>query len=137
MKNKFHFSLFLVLGISSFTYADSIVEQWKNELTGSRLTAYTGSASSSNNVLKVINFCSDGRYNDNKKGKWNSSSVAGAVSSAKIEGKWDVREMNTITFLTYESDDGQQGAFPIYLLPSGRVDIGGASYTVDKGKSGC
>ena len=132
---------YLLIVIISMTtclaHADSIIEQWNSGLSGSRLTSYSGSAISTNSTLTIINFCSNGRYTYYKEGSWSVPGTAGGASNNKITGKWIIKRLNAQTLLTYVTDNGQQGSFPIYLQANGRVNIGGEDYAVEQGKSGC
>ncbi|MFC3153352.1 hypothetical protein ACFOEK_20090 [Litoribrevibacter euphylliae] len=127
----------LLFFASFLANANSIVDQWKSGLAGSRLTSYSGSAISSNSTLTIINFCRNGRYSYYKEGSWSVPGTAGGASNNTVTGIWDVQSLNSITYLTYKTDRGEQGAFPIYLQANGRVNIGGAAYAVERGKSGC
>ena len=130
--------IFLVLFITSkYAFAQSIVEQWKNGLAGSRLTSYSGSLISSNSTLTVIDFCKNGRYSYYKEGSWSVPGTAGGASQSTISGVWNIEMRATQTYLIYETDAGEQGAFLIYLQNNGRVNIGGEDYAVEKNKSGC
>ncbi len=133
-----HILYVLFLSLLSFnSAANSVVDQWKNGLSGSRLTSYSGSAISSNSTLTVISFCRNGRYSYYKEGSWSVPGTAGGASNNTVTGTWDVQQHNAITYLTYVTDYGDKGAFPIYLQNNGRVNIGGASYAVERGQAGC
>lgn len=117
--------------------SDSIVRQWKNGLSGARLTSYSGSVINSNSTLTVINFCSSGRYSYYKEGSWTVPGQAGGASHNTITGQWDIKQVKGSTVLSYVTDNGQSGTFPIYLQQNGRVNIGGTAYAVQKGGAGC
>lgn len=117
--------------------AQSLVQQWKQGLGGSKLTSYSGSAISSNSTLTVINFCRDGRYSYYREGSWSVPGQAGGASNNTIYGRWDVQQQGYQTLLVYVTDSGQSGAFPMYLQNNGRVNIGGADYAVQQGGAGC
>lgn len=128
----------VVLSLASFhAVANSIVDQWKTGLSGARLTSYSGSAISSNSTLTIINFCRNGRYSYYKEGSWSVPGTAGGASNNTVTGTWDIQLINGVTVLTYSTDRGEQGMFPIYLQNNGRVNIGGAAYAVEQGRSGC
>ncbi|GLQ33350.1 hypothetical protein [Litoribrevibacter albus] len=128
----------IVLSLASFhAVANSIVDQWKAGLSGARLTSYSGSAISSNSTLTIINFCRNGRYSYYKEGSWSVPGTAGGASNNTVTGTWDIQLINGVTVLTYSTDRGEQGMFPIYLQNNGRVNIGGAAYAVEQGRSGC
>ena len=59
------------------TVAQSLVQQWKQGLSGSRLTSYSGSVINSNSTLTVINFCRNGCYSYYKEGSWSVPGQAG------------------------------------------------------------
>lgn len=129
--------------VSTEAFAASLVAQWKQGLAGSRLTSYSGSVLSSNSTLTVIDFCRNGRYQYYREGSWSAPggvgepSVAGGASNNTIRGRWGIRQQGYQVFLTYLTDQGQRGAFPISLEYNGRVNIGGASYAVERNRSGC
>ncbi len=128
----------LVLYLSShLVLAQSIVDQWKSGLAGSKLTSYSGSVINSNSTLTVIDFCRDGRYSYYKEGSWSVPGTAGGASQNTITGVWGIEIRNNQTLLTYKTDTGEQGAFLIYLQNNGRINIGGEAYAVEQGKSGC
>ena len=64
-------SLFICTSVA----AQTVVEQWKQGLKGASLTAYSGSVTSSNSTLTVINFCHNGRYSYYKEGSWSVSGL--------------------------------------------------------------
>ena len=136
MSKSLSILIFLFLA-SNYVYAQSIVEQWKDGLAGSRLTAYSGSVISSNSTLTVIDFCRNGRYTYYKEGSWSVPGTAGGASQNRISGVWDIEMRATQTYLTYKTDAGEQGEFIIYLQNNGRVNIGGEDYAVEQNKSGC
>ena len=130
-------SILILFLASNFVYAQSIEEQWKNGLAGSRLTAYSGSVISSNSTLTVIDFCRNGRYTYYKEGSWSVPGTAGGASQNTITGEWGIEMRATQTYLTYKTDAGELGEFIIYLQNNGRVNIGGEDYAVEQNKSGC
>lgn len=116
----------------------SIVQQWKDGLKGARLVSYSGSVISSNSTLTTINFCNDGlSYNYYKEGSWSVPGMAGGASHNRVTGRWDVRPSLLGVSLNYVTDQGQSGAFPMYLQADGKVNIGGAAYAVQRGGAGC
>ena len=112
-------------------------QQWKQGLSGAKLTAYSGSAISSNSTLTVINLCSNGRYTYHREGSWSVPGTAGGASNARISGSWDVRETGGQVQLVYRTDGGEAGSFPLYLQHNGRVNIGGMAYAVQAGAASC
>jgi hypothetical protein len=129
----------LTLFFLSSTYAAiNLYQQWKNGLKGARLVAYSGSVINSNSTLTTINFCHDGQsYNYFREGSWSLPGMAGGASNSKITGKWDIQKSNFGVLLTYITDQGQSGFFPIYLQSNGKVNIGGTAYTVQTGAADC
>ncbi len=119
------------------TVAQSLVQQWKQGLSGSKLTSYSGSVINSNSTLTVINFCRNGRYSYYKEGSWSVPGQAGGASNNTIYGRWDIQQQGYQMLLVYVTDYGQSGAFPLYLQTNGRVNIGGADYAVQQGGAGC
>jgi hypothetical protein len=124
--------------ISSAYAAANLKQQWKNGLKGARLVAYSGSVISSNSTLTTINFCRDGkRYNYFREGSWSVPGMAGGASNNKITGQWDIQQNNYGVLLTYITDQGQSGSFPVYLQSNGKVNIGGTAYSVESEASDC
>ena len=142
MKRNYHgratlVASLLLLGWSACSYAESLTDQWRKGLSGARLTAYSGSVISSNSTLTVVDICSNGRYSYYKEGSWSASGAAGGSSSNRITGRWDIRQSGTQVLITYVTDNGDRGSFPIYLQNNGRVNIGGVAYAIQQGGSGC
>ena len=132
---------YLLIGIITLlfntAYADSIIAQWKQGLSGARLTSYSGSVINTNSTLTVINFCANGRYSYYKEGSWSVPGTAAGASNNTVNGTWDIQQQGLQVYLTYQTDAGEQGAFPIYLQTNGRVNIGGEAYAVEQNRSGC
>jgi hypothetical protein len=127
----------LLLAIDAHAAID-IVQQWKQGLKGAKLVSYSGSVISSNSSLTTIQFCHDGiSYRYYREGSWSVPGQAGGTSHNTITGRWDIQLQNNATALTYITDQGQSGAFPIYLQTNGKVNIGGAAYSVQKGAAEC
>jgi hypothetical protein len=127
-----------IIFLSSAQAGVNLYQQWKNGLKGARLTAYAGSVINSNSTLTTINFCHDGlRYHYYREGSWTVPGLAGGASNNTITGKWDIQQNSFGTFLTYVTDQGQSGSFPIYLQPNGKVNIGGIAYTVQSAAADC
>ena len=127
----------LLASLPTAGVAQSLVQQWRQGLSGSRLTSYSGSVISPNSSLTIINFCSNGRYSYYREGSWTVPGQAGGASNNRITGRWDIQQQGNRSFLVYQTDDGQSGSFPIYLQNNGRVNIGGASYAVQQRGAGC
>ena len=134
-------SLILTLGFLAIlapkAIAKSLAEQWKQGLSGSRLTSYSGSSISSNSTLTVVNFCRNGRYSYYREGSWTVPGQAGGASNSRITGRWTVQQQGNQVGLIYVTDNGERGYFPMYLQNNGRVNIGGTSFAVQQGGSGC
>lgn len=127
----------LFLAISVPAYAESAAQQWKQGLSGARLTAYSGSSVSSNSMLTVIKFCRNGSYSYHREGSWSVPGTAGGASSNRITGRWDIKAKGNQVQLTYVTDQGQRGAYRIYLQQDGRVNIGGTAYAAQRNAAGC
>ena len=119
------------------THANSLLEQWRNGLTGAKLTSYSGSNITTNSTLTVVDFCPNGRYRYYKEGSWSVPGQAGGASNSTITGQWDIVQQGMQTLLTYRTDRGEQGTFPIYLQSNGRVNIGGTAFAVERGAARC
>ena len=132
----------LLLFVSCFliqqqAVAENIAQQWLQGLSGTRLTAYSGSVVSNNSSLSVINFCRNGRYSYSTDAGWSVPGYAGGASNGAITGQWDIHQNYGQVYLLYRTDQGQQGSFPIYLQNNGKVNIGGTAYSAQQGAAGC
>ncbi len=127
----------LLAAPSKITLAELIVQQWKQGLSGSKLTSYSGSVINSNSTLTVINFCHNGRYSYYKEGSWSVPGQAAGASNSTITGRWDIQQSENQVMFGYLTDHGESGTFPIYLQNDGRVNIGGTQFAVQQGGSGC
>ncbi len=134
----------LLLASSLPSTAQSLVQQWKQGLSGSLLTNYTGRITSNHSSLTILNLCRNGRYSYIRDAGWSApgsrvggTSVAGGASKNRITGRWDIQQRGYQVFLVYRTDRGQQGSFPLYLQNNGRVNIGGAAYAVQQGGARC
>ncbi len=137
MKNSLTLTLGLLLVFSPKAIAQSLEQQWKQGLSGSRLTSYSGSLITSNSTLTVVNFCRNGRYTYYREGSWSVPGQAGGASNSRITGRWTVQEQGNQVGLVYITDNGDRGYFPMYLQNNGRVNIGGTSFAVEQGRAGC
>ena len=117
--------------------ANSILEQWRNGLSGAKLTSYSGSNITTNSTLTVVDFCANGRYRYYKEGSWSVPGQAGGASNSTITGQWEVVQQGLQTVLSYRTDRGETGVFPIYLQNNGRVNIGGTAFAVERGAARC
>ena len=132
--------IFIACGLlltSVSSVAEDYVEQWKQGLSGSKLTAYSGSVISSNSTLTTVSFCRDGRYSYYKEGSWSVPGMANGASNNTITGHWQVLQSDNNIMLKYVTDAGEQGMFPIYLQNNGRVNIAGTEFSVQQGEAGC
>lgn len=113
------------------------VQQWKTGLSGSKLTAYEGRITNSNSTLTVLDLCPGGRYSYYKEGSWSVPGQAGGASQNRITGVWDVVPYQGQIYLSYRTDQGEEGAFPLYLLNNGKVSVGGTAFSVQQGSAQC
>ncbi|MGD2062893.1 MAG: hypothetical protein PVF51_04850 [Nitrospirota bacterium] len=130
----------LVLGVALLSVtasAQSLAQQWKQGLSGTRLTSYSGSAISSNSTLTVVELCGNGRYRYYKEGSWSVPGQAGGASNDQITGRWDIQQRYGQTILVYVTDRGDRGFFPIYLQNDRRVNIGGTAFSAQQGAASC
>lgn len=140
MINFKRLTIAIVLGFllaSASAGAKTLVQQWKQGLSGALLTSYSGSVISSNSSLTVIKFCRNGRYSYYKEGSWTIPGTADGASNNTITGRWDIQQKGNQVVLTYVTDDKQRGSFPIYLQSNGRVNIGGTQFAVQQGGARC
>ena len=117
--------------------SQNYVQQWKQGLSGAKLTAYQGSVTSSNSTLTVLELCSNGRYRYYREGSWNVPGQAGGASQNEISGQWDVVNHQGTIYLTYRTDQGEEGYFPVYLQNDGKINIGGLGYRAQQGAARC
>jgi hypothetical protein len=133
--NKLIFAGLLLAATSAA--AKDYVELWKQGLSGSKLTAFSGSVTSSNSTLTTVSFCHDGRYSYYREGSWSVPGMAGGASNSTITGRWQVLQIGNNIMLKYITDLGETGVFPVYLQNNGRVNIGGTEFAVQQGGAGC
>lgn len=129
--------LFFIGSTSLILGQNQLITQWKQGLSGTQLTAYEGRITSNNSTLTVLDLCANGRYKYYKEGSWNLPGQAGGASQNIITGKWEVQASQGQLYLTYATDQGEQGAFPIYLMQNGKVSIGGTPFSAVKGAAKC
>ncbi|MGD1911814.1 MAG: hypothetical protein ACFB2X_13415 [Rivularia sp. (in: cyanobacteria)] len=127
----------LLLGSNSSASAGSLLQQWKQGLSGSKLASYVGSVHTRTSSLTEIDFCRNGRYTYNKNAGWDAYGAAAGASNNRITGSWDVQQRGNQFFLVYATDGGEKGNFPIYLQNNGRVNIGGTAFAVQRGGARC
>ncbi|MEL6675935.1 MAG: hypothetical protein AAFR61_27250 [Bacteroidota bacterium] len=128
---------FSFLGTACSLQGQSLVQQWKQGLSGTKLTAFSGSVHSPNSTLTVVEFCGNGRYRYYKEGSWTVPGTAGGASNSTITGRWDVQQYQGQIYLTYRTDRGEQGSFPLYLTQNGKVSVGGTLFTAQQGAARC
>lgn len=116
---------------------EDLVAQWERGLADVRLTSYVGSVVSSNSTLTVLELCRGGRYRYYREGSWSLPGQAGGASSSQVTGRWRIGVVNGTISILYETDEGERGAFPIYLQNDGRVNIGGQAYRAEQGAARC
>ena len=114
-----------------------LAQQWKQGLSGTKLTNYSGSAISSNSTLTVLELCSNGRYRYYKEGSRSVPGQAGGASQNTVTGYWNIEAKMGNAYITYKTDQGESGYFPIYLLNNGKVSIGGAAFGVQQNAARC
>ena len=62
---------------------------------------------------------------------------AGGASRGVVTGRWGVESAGGGIVVTYETDEGERGAYPVYLQANGRVNLGGVAYATERGAAGC
>ncbi|MCR9095742.1 MAG: hypothetical protein NXI30_16090 [bacterium] len=117
--------------------AESPLAQWKAGLSGALLTAYSGSVISSNSSLTTLRLCRNGRFQLDREGSWNAGGAAMGANQSRITGRWDVIESGGQIIVTYTTDAGDQGGYPVWLRNDGKVDLGGVAYAAQRGGAGC
>lgn len=130
-------SLLILGSIHLMRGQDQLLTQWQQGLRGTQLTAYEGRITSNNSTLTVLELCTNGRYKYYKEGSWNLPGQAGGASQNIITGNWEVQAYQGQIYLAYATDQGEQGAFPIYLMQNGKVSIGGTSFSAVQGAPKC
>lgn len=129
---------FLAIGLASLPApAESPLSQWKAGLSGALLTAYSGSVISSSSTLTTLRLCRDGRFQLDREGSWNAGGAAMGANQSRITGRWDVIESGGQIVVTYATDTGDQGSYPVRLQNDGRVNLGGVAYAAQRGGAGC
>ncbi len=117
--------------------ANPILEQWKEGLSGALLTAYSGSVVSSHSSLTTLRLCRSGRFRLDRDASWNAGGAAMGASQGLITGTWSVEARGPAIVVTYVTDAGDRGAYPVHLQNDGRVNLGGVSYAAQRGGAGC
>ncbi len=118
--------------------AGEILDAWKDGLRGARLTAFSGSVMRSNSSLTVLTLCRSGRFRLETDASWSApGGAAMGASVGVVTGTWNVESRAGAIFVTYRTDAGESGAYPTYLQPNGRVNIGGTAYAAERGAAGC
>ncbi len=132
--------LFLCVGLALATKAvsaGSLVEEWETGLRGALLTSYSGSVISSNSSLTTLRLCRSGRFRLEREASWSADGAAAGASQSVVTGTWDVVAQGLSIIVTYVTDSGESGGYPVYLQNDGRVNLGGVSYAAQRGGAGC
>ena len=132
--------LFALFGLALATksvFAASLLEEWKTGLRGALLTSYSGSVISSNSSLTTLRLCRSGRFRLEREASWSAEGAAAGASQSVVTGTWDVVAQGPSIIVTYVTDSGDSGAYPVYLQNNGRVNLGGVSYAAQRGGAGC
>ena len=129
---------FLCLSLTALgAHANSPLDEWKSGLSGALLTAYSGSVISSNSSLTTLRLCRDGRFQLDREGSWNAGGAAMGANQSRITGRWNVIESAGRIVVTYTTDTGDQGGYPVWLQNDGKVNLGGVAYAAQRGGAGC
>ncbi|MFK7897940.1 MAG: hypothetical protein AB8G23_19055 [Myxococcota bacterium] len=140
IRRTFGILLVLSLGLaltSRTVKAGSLVDEWETGLRGALLTSYSGSIISSNSSLTTLRLCRSGRFRLEREGSWSAGDAAMGASQSVLTGTWDVVAQGLSIVVTYVTDSGQSGGYPVYLQNNGRVNLGGTSYAAQRGGAGC
>ena len=107
-------------------------QQWKQQLTGKRLTyLYTGSGYSEK---KVIQLCSSGRYERYGDDSYLSNDAFSTFSAAGQNGNsgvWKVQSRGSQSFLTLVSDNGSTFEYSLAPKTSGQILLNNKRYFVE------
>lgn len=106
--------------------------QWKQQLTGKRLTyLYTGSGYSEK---KVIQLCSSGRYERSGDDSYLSNDAFSTFSAAGQNGNagvWKVQSRGSQSFLTLVSDNGSTFEYSLAPKTSGQLLLNNKRYFIE------
>jgi hypothetical protein len=106
--------------------------QWKQQLTGKRLTyLYTGSGYSEK---KVIQLCSSGRYERYGDDSYLSNDAFSTFSAAGQNGNagvWKVQSRGSQSFLTLVSDNGSTFEYSLASKTSGQLLLNNKRYFIE------
>lgn len=130
-------SFLLALNTSAAVAKDSHLEQWRKGLTGAYMTAYKGSVLGNSSSLTELWLCRNGRFVRKTDAGFYLPGQASGASKGRITGRYGFKTIRGQTHLTYRTDQGQTGSFPLVLQRNGRVNIGGAAFAVKQGGAGC
>lgn len=129
---------FLAVTLASLQgLAESPLAQWKTGLSGALLTSYQGSVIGSHSTLTTLRLCRDGRFQLDREGSWNADGAAMGANQSRVTGRWDVIERGGRIVVTYRTDAGDEGGYPVWLQNNGRVNLGGVAYAAQRGGAGC
>lgn len=140
IRRAFAILLFISLGIALATKAvsaGSVVDEWESGLRGALLTSYSGSIISSNSSLTTLRLCRSGRFRLERESSWTAGDAAMGASQRVITGTWEIKAHGPSVTVTYVTDSGESGGYPVYLQNNGRVNLGGTSYAAQRGGAGC
>lgn len=140
IRRAFAVMLSIGIGIALTTQAvsaGSIVDEWEAGLRGALLTSYSGSIIGSNSSLTTLRLCRSGRFRLERESSWNAGDAAMGASQRVTTGTWDIKAQGQSVTVTYITDSGQSGGYPVYLQNNGRVNLGGTSYAAQRGGAGC
>lgn len=127
----------LVLPVDQATARSSVLEQWRAGLTGAYLTAYSGSIVGNSSSLTEVRLCRNGRFVRRTDAGYTVPGQAWGASKGQVTGEYGFTAVGPQVYMTYRTDHGQSGSFPIYLQRNGRVNIGGTAFAVQQGGAGC
>jgi hypothetical protein len=115
----------------------SLLDQWRQGLTGAYMTAYKGSVLGNSSSLTELWLCKSGRFVRRTDAGFYLPGQASGASKGRITGRYDFKKVGGQVHLVYRTDRGQTGSFPLVLQRNGRVNIGGAAFAVQQGGAGC
>lgn len=127
----------MVLHPTDSAARDNHLAQWKKGLTGAYMTAYKGSVLGNSSSLTEIWLCRNGRFVRKIDAGFYLPGQASGASKGRITGRYGFKSIRGQVHLTYKTDRGQTGSFPLVLQRNGRVNVGGVAYAVQQGGAGC
>ncbi|MEZ5652892.1 MAG: hypothetical protein R3E87_20335 [Burkholderiaceae bacterium] len=127
----------LVLSSQAAQAAPNYLQLWQQGLTGAYLTAYQGSVVGNSSSLTELRLCGNGRFIRQTDAGYYVPGQASGASKGRITGNYGFKAIGTQIHITYRTDQGQSGSFPLTLQHNGRVNIGGLAFAVQQGGAGC